>query len=168
MFPRARSATSVLRDTQQWKIPGSLVLERPSQTSRLKLEPFKLMAVFSLFGFVTWGSYSPPTELMFNREHHGKDWFNVCCLQDVFTVISFDSQNGFWWAQSGYYGFVVEKPQFTEVHHWPEWGGQKWWWENLHLSLLITCPVLSPSFDTQFLKIGRLFHNFCLHFSLLL
>lgn len=58
------------------------------------------MAVFCVFCFVTWGSYYTPMELMFDK-HCGKSWFNVYCLQNVFTVISFDSPNGFWWTRSG-------------------------------------------------------------------
>ena len=46
----------------------------------------------------------------------GKVGLMVYCLQNIFTVIiSFDSQNGFWWRQSDYYGFIMEKPQFIEV-----------------------------------------------------
>lgn len=37
-------------------------------------------------------------------------------LQNIFTVIIlFDSQNGPWWRQSGYYCFIVEKPWFIEA-----------------------------------------------------
>lgn len=52
------------------------------------------MAVFCVFCFVTGGLTINSKELMSDREKHcGKGWFNVYCLQNVFTVISFDSPN---------------------------------------------------------------------------
>ena len=87
------------------------------------------MAVFCVFCFVTWGSYYPPMELMFNREHCGKGWFNVYCLQNVFTVISFDSQKQL--RESGIIRTLLMKQELgissrgTIARSWQSWDSKE-------------------------------------------